>query len=98
PVPERDLTVVAREHVETEQRDRVDEHLRELEEPEPTEDERQHHRHRDHDGAGDHERPPVTHTRRTTARPKRPLGLTTSTMMMIASATVSFSSVPMKCT
>ncbi len=38
------------------------------------------------------------HTRCTTALPNRPLGLTSSTMMMSARATVSFRLVPMKLT
>jgi hypothetical protein len=42
--------------------------------------------------------PATVYTLRTAARPNRPLGFTSRTMMIMANATVSFSSVPMNFT
>ena len=98
-VAERDLAVVAGEDVEAEQRHRVDVDLGELEQPEVAQREGQHQGHHETDprhgerpGARRHQ------TRCTATRPNRPLGRTTRTIRISASATVSFSSVPMNFT
>src|SRR5207245_2107737 len=98
-VAERDLAVEARQDVEAEQRDRVDEDLGELEQAEVAQQERQRAGDRDR---RENDRPPpplpAAHTRCIATRPNSPLGLTSKTTRIIASATVSLSSVPMNFT
>src|SRR5215831_13168622 len=96
---ERELAVVPDQDVHAEQGDGVDEHLRALEQPEVAQDERQHARRRQQERQETQPQwPRHHHTRWTAVRPNRPLGRTSSTMRITASATVSFSSVPMKWT
>src|SRR5439155_690390 len=96
-VAERDLAVVAGEDVEAEERDRIDPDLRELEQAEVAQQERQHAAERER-RRQDRPQPPLPapHTRCTATRPNSPLGRTSRTIRIIASATVSLSSVPMK--
>ena len=105
---ERELAVVAGQDVEAEDRDRVDQRERDLEDPVVAERERQQ-RGQDQQreqrerrgsarpdrgaGARDGARPSAQ-TRRTTRRPNRPFGRSSSTSMISASATVSLRSVP----
>src|SRR4029077_13819636 len=100
-VPERDLARVAGEHVEPEQRDRVDRDVRDLRGVEVRDQVRE----PEHDQARDDERPDLrrqtlrpAHTRLTASRPNSPAGRTRSTPRMIASATASWSSEPTKLT
>ena len=99
---ERDLSVVAREDVQTEQRDEVDRDVRELPEPEFTGEPRQQ---RDQDDRrGEDEAlqrrrcPAPRQTLCTTTRPKRPVGRMTSTSNRTARAVGSLSSCPTKLT
>src|SRR5262245_525974 len=96
---QRELAVEASEHVQPEDRDRVDVNLGKLEEPEVAQRERQRAGdQREDQQAGDAPQTRAAHTRFTTVVPKSPVGLTSNTTMIIASATVNLSSVPMKCT
>ena len=95
---EGELAVVAGEEIQAHQRDGVDADLGELEEPEAAHVERQREgdvpttSHREDDARAASHRS----DRRAAVRPKSPLGLTSSTTMIMARATVSLSSVPMK--
>src|SRR6185369_321198 len=95
-VAERDLAVVAGQHVEPEQRDRVREHERDLEDAVVGDEERQrareHEQHREARELAAIE--PAHQTRTTWTLPNRPEGLTTRTPMMTTSASVSLSSLP----
>src|SRR5437588_1385140 len=91
-VPEGDLAVVAGEDVEPEQRDRVNQHQRELESAIAAHHERQ--RAGNDDERAEKKRP-CAHTRVTYTLPKKPEGFTSSTATMSTSATASFSSLPM---
>ena len=96
-VAERDLAVVAGQHVEAEQRDRVRQDQGQLEDAVVAEEEWHSARQRERDGEGDqlatldagHR-----YTRTTLTRPNIPDGRTTKTPTMTTSASVSLSSVP----
>ena len=81
PWPERDLAVVAGEHVEAEQRDEVDGDERELRGAEVGEQAREQREHERRATAndGDADGPERPHTRLTASRPKRPDGRTSRT-------------------
>jgi hypothetical protein len=97
-MPQRNLAVVTREHVQPEKYDRVNEHKVELEYTIAANHERQQqsgqHHNADDDEASFVDVHAVHYTLVTKDRPNRPVGLKISTPMINISATVSFSSVP----
>ena len=100
-VAERDLARVAGEDVQPDDRDEEDARLREVAGVEVADEVRRQRVEREHRGRG--QRPerdpePAPHTRVTSARPKRPVGLTSSTPRITASATGSRRSVPIQST
>ena len=98
PVPERDLAGVAREEVEPEDRDEEDRDLAsdELVVVGQMAREQHDHGHRGRDHEETEREPP--HTRRTTFRPKSPVGLITSIASSSASAAGSRNDAVTKCT
>ena len=100
-VAERDLAAVPGEDVQPEQRNHVNRHERELQQPELAHEPRE----QSDDNGPDHEERRAdgsteiaAHTLRTTLCPKRPCGLISSTINSTTSAAGSRSSPPMKST